>query len=87
MILKYHNQFQIRFTAVNFITDWQKLKLGVVPVCDGNDIKINDDKTGQYLNVTMTKPQLKAFIDNIIVLAKGTFDAKSVLKKSDESII
>ena len=87
MILKYHNQFQIRFTAVNFITDWQKLKLGVVPVCDRNDIKINDDKTGQYLKVTMTKPQLKAFIDNIIVLAKGTFDAKSVLKKSDESII
>lgn len=87
MILKYHNQFQIRFTAVNFITDWQKLKLGVVPVCDRNDIKINDDKTGQYLKVTMMKPQLKVFIDNITVLAKGTFDAKSVLKKSDESII
>ena len=87
MILKYHNQFQIRFTAVNFITDWQKLKLGVVPVCDGHDIKINDDKTGQYLKVTMMKPQLKVFIDNITVLAKGTFDAKSVLKKSDESII
>lgn len=35
----------------------------------------------------MMKPQLKTFIDNITVLAKGTFDAKSVLKKSDESII
>ena len=43
-------------------------------------------KTGKSVKVTVMKPQFKAFMDNIIILSKGADDAKSVLKRLDESI-
>ena len=38
------------------------------------------------VKVTVMKPQLKAFIDNITVLVKSIGDVKCVLKRLDESI-
>ena len=43
-------------------------------------------KTGKSVKVTVMKPQFKAFMDNITILSKGADDAKSVLKRLDESI-
>ena len=65
---------------------WMHTFNSAVRVCDENGIKINGDEEGKGVKVTVMKPQFKAFMENITVFSKGAGDAKSVVKRLDESI-
>ena len=83
-------RFQMRFTAGNFTTYWQRLEVRIVAECTVSVVLVvfvmEMLLKSTDVKVKVMKPRLKAFMDNITVLAKGIGYAKSVLKRLDELI-
>ena len=90
MIMSYYNNFQMRFTTGTFTTDWQRLGKGIAAGCTisvvlfilvmGTMLKLAD------IEVVVMKPTLKAFMDDVRVLAKCEKDTNRVLRRLDELI-
>ena len=90
MIMSYYNNFQMRFTTATFTTDWQRLEKGITAGCTISVVLfilvMEMMLKSADIEVVVMKPTLKAFMDDITVLAKCEEDTKRVLSRLDELI-
>ena len=90
MIISYSNNFQIRFTTGTFTTNWRRLEKEIAAGCTISVVLfilvMETMLKSADIEVVVIKPTLKAFIDDITVLAKCEEDINRVLRRLDELI-
>ena len=86
IIMSYYNNFQMRFTTGTFTTDWQRLDKEISAGCTISVVLFILVMETMLKSVVVMKPTLKAFMNDIIVLAKCQEDANRVLRRVDQLI-
>ena len=88
--MRYYQGFRMRFSADNFTTDWQRLEVGIAAGCTISVVLfvlvMEMLLKAANTSITLMKPNLKAFMDDITVLAKDITVAEQTLEKIDRLI-
>ena len=91
MLMQYYNEFVMRFTTEKFTTEWHRLEVGIAAGCTISVILfvlvMEMILRSTNVEIHVATPTLKAFMDDITILAKSEKDSNGVLKRLDELIV
>ena len=90
LMMKYYDNFMMRFTVGDFTTEWQRLEIGIAAGCPISviwfilvmEMVIRSTET----NGAEIKTPLKAFMDDIAVVSKSEVATHGMLKRLDQLI-
>ena len=90
LMMKYYDNFMMRFTVGDFTTEWQRLEIGIAAGCTISviwfilvmEMVIRSTET----NGAEIKTPLKAFMDDITVVSKSEVATHGMLKRLDQLI-
>ncbi|KAL9976249.1 hypothetical protein ACROYT_G013521 [Oculina patagonica] len=90
MLMQYYNKFRMRFTTDGFTTNWQRLEVGIAAGCTISVILfvlvMEMILKSTKADIALLRTPLRAFMDDITVLAKSTNAANQILERLDELI-
>ena len=97
ILAKYFGSVKMRFTTQKYTTNWQDLEIGIMMGCVISPLLFvmcmelilrgaRDTAPGEQLENGVTLPPLKAFMDDITSLIRGTHDTQEMLKRLQELI-